>query len=106
MSVLNTIYLSQGNIPEVFLKGTGAQDTFIDYMHSLVGKLLNIPPVSSATLLVTMRLQSVYMLIYRIRESVAGLPLMISYREITFVKKLTMLFICKTNSCLSSLLTQ
>ena len=37
---INTIYLSQGNIPEVFLKGTGAPDTFIDYMHSLVGKAI------------------------------------------------------------------
>ncbi len=33
---INTIYLSQGNIPEAFLKGTGAPDSFIEYIRSLV----------------------------------------------------------------------
>src|SRR5205085_11432174 len=31
---IDTIYLSQGNIPEVFLKGAGVDDTFITYIHS------------------------------------------------------------------------
>jgi len=35
---INTIYLSQGNIPEAFLKGAGVDDTFITYIRSLVGK--------------------------------------------------------------------
>ncbi|MFL5699656.1 MAG: toll/interleukin-1 receptor domain-containing protein [Ktedonobacteraceae bacterium] len=35
---INTIYLSEGEIPEAFVRGTGAPDTFLDYMHSLVGK--------------------------------------------------------------------
>jgi TIR domain len=35
---IDTIYLSQGNIPEAFLKGAGVDDTFITYIHSLVGK--------------------------------------------------------------------
>ena len=35
---IDTIYHSQGNIPEVFLKGAGVGDTFITYMRSLVGK--------------------------------------------------------------------
>jgi len=35
---IDTIYLSQGNIPEVFLKGAGVPDSFLDYMRSLVGK--------------------------------------------------------------------
>jgi len=35
---INTIYLSQGYIPDVFLRGTGVQDNFLAYMHSLVGK--------------------------------------------------------------------
>jgi uncharacterized protein YjbI with pentapeptide repeats len=33
-----TIYRSQGNIPETFLKGAGVDDTFISYIRSLVGK--------------------------------------------------------------------
>jgi len=33
---IDTIYLSQGNIPEAFLKGAGVPDSFIDYMRSLV----------------------------------------------------------------------
>ena len=37
---INTIYLSGGEIPEAFVRGTGAPDTFIDYMHSLVGKTI------------------------------------------------------------------
>jgi hypothetical protein len=32
---INTLYHSQGHIPEVFVRGTGAPDSFIDYMHSL-----------------------------------------------------------------------
>ncbi len=35
---IDTIYRSQGNIPEAFLKGAGIDDTFIEYIHSLVGK--------------------------------------------------------------------
>jgi hypothetical protein len=35
---IDTIYLSQGKIPEAFLKGAGVPDSFIDYMRSLVGK--------------------------------------------------------------------
>lgn len=37
---IDTIYQSQGNIPEVFLKGAGVDDTFITYIHSLVGKAI------------------------------------------------------------------
>ena len=33
---IDTIYLSQGKIPEVFLKGAGVPDSFLDYMRSLV----------------------------------------------------------------------
>ncbi len=35
---IDTIYRSHGNIPEVFLKGAGIDDTFITYIRSLVGK--------------------------------------------------------------------
>ena len=35
---IDTIYLSQGNIPEIFLRGVGIDDTFITYIRSLVGK--------------------------------------------------------------------
>jgi hypothetical protein len=35
---INTIYLSGGDIPEIFMRGIGAPDIFIEYMHSLVGK--------------------------------------------------------------------
>jgi uncharacterized protein YjbI with pentapeptide repeats len=35
---IDTIYRSQGNIPEVFLRGAGLDDTFIAYIRSLVGK--------------------------------------------------------------------
>ena len=38
---LDTIYRSGGNIPEVFLKGAGVPDSFIDYMRSLVGKTID-----------------------------------------------------------------
>jgi hypothetical protein len=34
---IDTIYRSKGNIPEVFLRGTGVPDNFIEYMKSLVG---------------------------------------------------------------------
>ncbi len=34
---IDTIYRSQGKIPEVFLRGTGVPDNFIEYMHSLIG---------------------------------------------------------------------
>src|SRR5450631_451044 len=32
---INTIYKSEGDIPEVFVRGTGAPDNFIEYMHAL-----------------------------------------------------------------------
>jgi len=35
---IDTIYLSNGHIPEVFLRGCGAPDTFIAYMQSLVAQ--------------------------------------------------------------------
>ncbi len=35
---IDTIYRSQGKIPEAFLKGAGVPDSFIEYMRSLVGK--------------------------------------------------------------------
>jgi TIR domain/Pentapeptide repeats (8 copies) len=35
---IDTVYASHGDIPEAFLKGTGVDDTFITYIHSLVGK--------------------------------------------------------------------
>lgn len=35
---IDTIYRSQGNIPEAFLEGAGVDDTFITYIRSLVGK--------------------------------------------------------------------
>jgi hypothetical protein len=37
---IDTIYLSQGNIPENFLRGVGIDDTFITYIHSLIGKAI------------------------------------------------------------------
>jgi TIR domain len=37
---IDTIYESQGNIPEEFLKGAGVDDTFITYIRSLVGKAI------------------------------------------------------------------
>lgn len=37
---IDTIYRSQGNIPETFLKGAGVDDTFITYIRSLVGKAI------------------------------------------------------------------
>lgn len=33
---INTIYSSQGKIPEVFLRGCGVWEEFISYMHSLI----------------------------------------------------------------------
>jgi uncharacterized protein YjbI with pentapeptide repeats len=35
---IDTLYLSQGNIPEVFLRGAGVPDDVITYMKSLVGR--------------------------------------------------------------------
>jgi uncharacterized protein YjbI with pentapeptide repeats len=35
---IDTIYRSNGQIPEVFLRGAGVPDTFITYIRSLVGK--------------------------------------------------------------------
>jgi TIR domain/Pentapeptide repeats (8 copies)/Pentapeptide repeats (9 copies) len=35
---IDTIYASRGEIPEVFLKGTGVPDSFITYARALVGK--------------------------------------------------------------------
>ncbi|ACL03645.1 pentapeptide repeat protein [Desulfatibacillum aliphaticivorans] len=39
---IDTIYKSGGNIPEVFLRGCGVPDNFIEYMRSLVGQKLDI----------------------------------------------------------------
>jgi len=33
---INTLYRSHGNIPKAFVRGTGAPDIFIEYIHSLV----------------------------------------------------------------------
>ncbi len=38
---INTIYLSHGNIPEAFLRGTGLPESFLAYMPSLVVKPLD-----------------------------------------------------------------
>src|SRR5262249_15015839 len=35
---IDTIFLSKGKIPEVFLRGAGVPDNFITYIGSLVGK--------------------------------------------------------------------
>ena len=35
---IDTVYASQGRIPEVFLRGAGVPDEFIAYMRSLVGR--------------------------------------------------------------------
>ena len=35
---INTIYLSQGDIPEAFVRGTGAPDSFLEYMKALASK--------------------------------------------------------------------
>jgi len=35
---INSLYLSEGDIPEVFVRGTGAPDNFIEYMHALAAK--------------------------------------------------------------------
>jgi len=36
---INTIYASKGNLPRPFIRGTGAPDDFIEYMHILANKL-------------------------------------------------------------------
>ncbi len=38
---IDTIYLSEGKIPEIFLQGAGVPDSFIIYTHSLVGHPVN-----------------------------------------------------------------
>jgi TIR domain/Pentapeptide repeats (8 copies) len=35
---INTIYKSGGELPEIFVRGTGAPDTFIEYMRALTAK--------------------------------------------------------------------
>lgn len=35
---IDTIYRSQGRIPEVFLRGAGVPNSMIEYMHSLINK--------------------------------------------------------------------
>jgi hypothetical protein len=35
---IDTLYRSHGNIPEVFLRGTGVSEDFIPYTKSLVGR--------------------------------------------------------------------
>jgi uncharacterized protein YjbI with pentapeptide repeats len=35
---INTIYQSEGDIPETFVRGTGTPDSFIEYMHALASK--------------------------------------------------------------------
>ena len=35
---INTIFLSQGDIPEKFVRGTGAPDSFLEYMKALASK--------------------------------------------------------------------
>ncbi len=35
---INSIYQSEGNIPEVFVRGTGAPNSFTEYMHALTAK--------------------------------------------------------------------
>ena len=35
---IHTLYRSKGKIPEVFLKGIGAPDTFIEYVRSLTAQ--------------------------------------------------------------------
>jgi hypothetical protein len=37
---IDTIYRSQGKIPEAFLRGAGVPDSFITYMHSLTGEAI------------------------------------------------------------------
>lgn len=37
---IDTIYRSKGNIPEVFLRGAGVPDQFIEYARSLVGQAI------------------------------------------------------------------
>jgi hypothetical protein len=50
---IDTIYRSQGNIPEAFLKGAGVDDTFITYIRSLVGK-----PIEYYSCFISVRLVS------------------------------------------------
>jgi len=38
---IDTIYMSKGNIPEIFLRGCGVPEGFIVYMRSLVGKAID-----------------------------------------------------------------
>jgi hypothetical protein len=38
---IDTIYKSEGKIPEVFLRGAGVPEDFITYMRSLVGKAID-----------------------------------------------------------------
>jgi TIR domain/Pentapeptide repeats (8 copies) len=35
---INSIYESEGDIPEAFVRGTGAPDSFIEYMHALAAR--------------------------------------------------------------------
>lgn len=37
---IDTLYNSEGNIPEAFLRGCGVPDTFIEYAHSLTSKAI------------------------------------------------------------------
>ena len=37
---INTVYRSKGRIPDIFLRGAGVPDNFIEYMSSLVGAAL------------------------------------------------------------------
>jgi hypothetical protein len=39
---IDTIYKSNGNIPEVFLRGCGVPDNFITFLHSLTAKAFDV----------------------------------------------------------------
>jgi hypothetical protein len=50
---INSLYLSEGEIPETFLRGTSAPDSFIEYIHALAAK-----PIEYYTCFISVRLVS------------------------------------------------
>ena len=70
---VDTIYRSQGKIPEAFLRGAGLPDEFIAYIGSFIAARFSSTPASSAIRARTRSLPTASTKACRIKACAAGL---------------------------------
>ena len=95
---IDTVYRSQGQIPELFLRGCGVPESFITYAKALTGSAIEYYSCFITTRPKTRTSPTASMPTFKPKASAVGLPRTLFKVVVKFTSRLMKLFASTTSS--------